>query len=405
MSDTRVSSAVNPWFALWFRPRAAIDAALARGPGATPLLIAVAAALFGAITALADNAALEAAWPGPRTWIVAAAAAAIIVALAVVGYYLNGWLLNAAAHLFAGRGTARATRAAVAWSVVPLLAVDLVVLASVWMWPGSAAPAGWQVAMSGVRVFASLWSLGLALSMLGHVQGFDGYRAFAALLIGSLLPALVIALLVRAFLLQPFNTPSGSMAPTLLNGDYVFAGKADYGYGRYSFPFDLFSFRGRILGHAPARGDVVVFRHNDQDWVKRIVGLPGETVQLQAGRLYIDGQMIERRAVAPDPDLLDALGKPMTAPTYEEQLPGGAAHLIVQLHGDDGPGSNTKPFDIPQDSYFVLGDNRDNSTDSRMAGVGFVAFDDLIGRADLIFFSRADAPPRPRFDRVGTRVR
>ncbi len=405
MSDAPSSSYANPWRSLWFRPRVAIEAALAQGQSATPLLIALTAALFSLIAAFPDKAALFASSREPATLATLAAVAAAIIVLATLGYYLNGWLLNAAAHLIAGRGSAAATRAAAAWSSVPLLAADLVALAFAWVSAGQAARPGWSVAISAGQLMASLWSLALVIAMLGRVQGFGKFRAFVAFLTGSIAPALLVALLVRVFLFQPFSTPSGSMAPTLLSGDYFFAAKPDYGYSRYAFPFDLFSFRGRIFAHAPKRGDVVVFRHNGQDWVKRIVGLPGESVQLKGGRLYIDGRIVERREVEPEPGLFDGFDRPLIAPTYEELLPGGAVHRIVQLQGDDGPASNTDLLKIPQDSYFMLGDNRDNSMDSRMSEVGVVPFENLIGRAELIFYSRAGAPASPRFDRVGARVR
>jgi signal peptidase I len=394
---------VHPWIALWFRPRAAIDAVLAGKYGATSLLIAVGVALVGVIAEFPGALALLGRPSGRDTLALEAVIALAVIVLAIIGYYVNGWILNAVAHGLGGRGTAPATRAASAWSSVPILAADVLAVGIAGV---AARGAGsLDVVATGTQAIASLWSLGLVIAMLGRVQAFGRFRAFVSLIGGSLAPALVVTLVVRSFLIQPFNVPSTSMAPTLVIGDYFFADKAKYGYSRYSFPFDAFAFEGRLLPHEPKRGDVVVFRHGQEDYVKRIVGLPGEKIQLKAGRLYIDGQVVERRRVTPDFTLTGLSDKPISAPTYEERLPGGGAHLILQLQGDDGPLSNTAVFDAPPGAYFVLGDNRDNSTDSRLSVFGYVPLENLIGRADVIFYSRDPEAATPRWERMGTRVR
>ncbi len=392
----------NPWLALWFRPRAAIDAVLAGNYGATSLAIVVAVALFSALAAVPGAPTLLAPAIGRHTMALVVAFVLALIGLAIVSYYLNGWILNAIAYVLGGRGTAAAARAAVAWSSVPVLAASLLALAIAVV---AASRDGGLAAAAVAQGVASLWSLGLIVAMFGRVQAFGWLRSVVTLVIGSLLPALVVALVIRSFLFQPFNVPGTSMAPTLQLGDYFFAAKADYGYSRYSFPFDLFAFQGRMLPHAPKRGDVVVFRHGEEDFVKRIVGLPGEKIQFIAGRLHIDGQEVERRRVTPDFTLAGPDGKPVTAPTYDEILPGGGAHRIIQLQGDDGPFSNTAVFEVPAGAYFVLGDNRDNSQDSRVTGFGFVPLGNLIGRADVIFYSRDPAAAAPRWERIGTWVR
>jgi signal peptidase I len=208
-----------------------------------------------------------------------------------------------------------------------------------------------------------------------------------------ILQALAIALVVRTFLFQPFNIPSGSMIPTLEIGDYLFVSKYSYGYSRYSFPFGFPPFQGRILGSAPKRGDVVVFklpRDNETDYIKRVIGLPGDKIEMKKGRLYINDQIVEREPIekAQTEDLYGHFGP---VPTYKETLPGGVTHTIIEIQGDDGFNDNAGPFIVPQGHYFMMGDNRDNSTDSRVpqdqGGVGYVPLVNVEGRAEMIFFS------------------
>jgi len=208
-----------------------------------------------------------------------------------------------------------------------------------------------------------------------------------------ILQALLIALVVRTLLFQPFNIPSGSLIPTLLIGDYLFVSKYSYGYSKFSMPFapDLFS--GRILSSDPKRGDIAVFklpRDGSTDYIKRVIGLPGDKVQMIEGRLYINGQVAERERVA-SIRTRDAFGREADVPTYRETLPGGIAYQIIERDGDRGFYDNTSVYEVPAGHYFMMGDNRDNSTDSRVAavdqGVGYVPLENFVGRAELIFFS------------------
>lgn len=227
--------------------------------------------------------------------------------------------------------------------------------------------------------------------------------------------ALLIAGLFRAFLFQPFWIPSASMKDTLLIGDFLFVNKMAYGYSSYSceIPFLKVSFcpiQGRIFASEPERGDVVVFRHpvNGSDFIKRLIGLPGDTVQMKGGVLYLNGQEVPQTPAGIFTETFEPQGPLGSLPRCEngpvgeggacqssrftETLPGGRSHSILNIDTNGGA-DNTGVFTVPEGQYFFLGDNRDNSQDSRfgqaIGGVGFVPAEYLIGRADRIMFSSA----------------
>jgi signal peptidase I len=203
----------------------------------------------------------------------------------------------------------------------------------------------------------------------------------------TVLYTLVVALVIRTFLFEPFNIPSGSMIPTLLVGDYLFVSKYSYGYSKHSVPFSLVPFSGRISISTPERGDVIVFKlpsDNKTDYIKRLIGLPGDTIRMQSGRLFINGNLIEREWVDEFP-YRDTEGSVRRPARYKETLPGGLVHYILE-EGDDRRLDNTREFLVPENHFFMMGDNRDNSLDSR-ADVGFVPEENLVGRAEFMFFS------------------
>ena len=201
--------------------------------------------------------------------------------------------------------------------------------------------------------------------------------------------AILIAVIIRSFLFEPFNIPSGSMKPTLQVGDYLFVSKYAYGYSRYSFPYGIVPMEGRTSDTPPDRGDIVVFKlpsNTSTDYIKRIVGLPGDVVQMKRGRLYINGKMVKRDKVGTI-EVRDHIGQPRKMTEYIETLPGGVQHRIIE-DSDNGPLDNTEKFTVPESHYFVMGDNRDNSQDSRVSMmVGMVPFENTVGRAERIFFS------------------
>lgn len=210
-----------------------------------------------------------------------------------------------------------------------------------------------------------------------------------------IIQALALAMVVRVLFYQPFNIPSGSMKSTLLVGDYLFVSKLSYGYSRYSLPFGLNLFSGRIFATPPARGDVAVFklpRDNSTDYIKRVIGLPGDEIQMRNGVLYINGQAVPKRRVA-DFVTREDDGPPRRIPRYEETLPNGVKYQVLDSE-PNGAFDNTGVFKVPANHYFMMGDNRDNSTDSRAQwGVGPVPFENFVGRAEIIFFSAAFDDP------------
>ena len=198
----------------------------------------------------------------------------------------------------------------------------------------------------------------------------------------------LIAIGIRTVAFEPFNIPSGSMIPTLLVGDYLFVSKYSYGYSRYSLPLSPPLFSGRIFGSLPKRGDVAVFklpRDTSEDYIKRIIGLPGDTIQMKDGQLYINGQQVQRTADGDYTD--DSDGPAIVLRRYIETLPNGVKHPILKA-SDDGPLDNTQEYHVPPGYVFAMGDNRDNSLDSRVLNaVGYIPEENLVGRAEVLFFS------------------
>ena len=214
-------------------------------------------------------------------------------------------------------------------------------------------------------------------------------------IIRTVIYALLIALILRVLLFQPFTIPSASMEPNLFEGDYVVITKYDYGYSRHSFPISLPEsiFSGRLLAREPRRGDVVVFKlprdtSGRTDYIKRLIGLPGDRIQVKQGVVYVNDEPIARKPMPPGvEDMGDGVIRPVRR--YQETMPNGMTYL-TNSYGDDGEADNTQVYRVPEGEYFMMGDNRDNSLDSRFpteVGVGFVPAENLEGPARMVLLS------------------
>jgi signal peptidase I len=240
-------------------------------------------------------------------------------------------------------------------------------------------------------------------------------KSFLRELASVIIPALLLAVAIQTFLYRPFRIPSESMKPTLLIGDYLFVSKYSYGYSHYSLPFSPPLFSGRIIATPPQRGDVAVFRlptDDTQDLIKRVIGLPGERIQMRAGVLHINGMPVGRKRI---PDYVDPEDDPpVPIERWRETLPNGVTHVTLSLV-NDGPLDDTPVYQVPAGHYFMMGDNRDNSTDSRvLSEVGYVPFENFVGRAEILFFSVGNGvsawqvwrwPTNIRWNRLFTWVR
>ena len=200
--------------------------------------------------------------------------------------------------------------------------------------------------------------------------------------------ALIIALIIRTFLFQPFYIPSSSMEPSLLVGDRLFVSKYSYGYSRHSLPFSPKIYNNRIFGKLPKRGDIIVFKtpaDNRTDYIKRLIGLPGDTVQIINRDLYLNDAKIEKESIK-NTTKINCGNEIIKANFFKETLPNGKKY--VSVYRKEGTMVNTDKFVVPEDHYFFMGDNRDCSKDSRfLSSVGYVNINNLVGKAQLVFFS------------------
>jgi signal peptidase I len=404
MTLTPDESARSPWITVWFSPRLTIERLVATRPAYfvwVLVILGAAASIYNQAAATGGAGYLQDLRLVP--YFVLASAG-----LGIVWLYVGAWLLSWIGRRLGGEASAQQVRTVYAWSMLPVILCCLIVLATGLAAENSALRSG-VIALL-VLVF-SIWSLVIFLLMLGRVQHFGFWRAVLTYLF-NLVVALAVAVFIRSFLYQPFNIPSGGMRPTLLVGDYIFVSKFSYGYSRFSLPFSPPLISDRIFASKPTRGDVVVFRFAKQniDYVKRLVGLPGDRIQMKQGVLYINDIAVKREPAPPNDADGDACGSARTdkIKRWREALPNGVSYETIDCL-DNGPLDDTGIYTVPPGEFFMLGDNLDNSSDSRMTSIGYVPFEDLIGRVSVIFFSRdtgaAGTAPRARAERVGMMVR
>lgn len=406
--DVSDAPAPSPWLSIWFKPRRIVERIRAIGFGWQVLLLA-ALGMISQITAqLILGFGLPSALPG---WGVAAAVILIGAATGILSLYVTACFLKWVGGWFGGRASMAMIRAALAWGGAPFAIAGTIclIIAIALAWSGLAGEPLFSVALNAILLALGLWALVLTLWVYGRVQEFGFWRTIASFALGSVALAAIVALLIRIFLFQPFSIPSGSMMPTLLIGDYVFVSKYAYGYSHYSLPFSPRLFSGRLLTSEPQRGDLVVFRlpkDDSIDYIKRIVGLPGDRIQMTGGVLQINGQPIKHERI--DDFVTEEGGAAKRVKRYRETLPNGVSYTVLDLT-DNGFYDNTPVYTVPPGHYFVLGDNLDNSTDSRvLSQVGYIPFENLIGRVAVIFFSidrdSNAARPMVRADRIGMAV-
>jgi signal peptidase I len=406
MTSMSSESVRSPWGTLWFSPRQTIEQIVATRPRHLVLVLAILgtiASFYGQIASLGGTAYLA-------DWRLALGFVLLSAIVGIVWLYLSALILKWIGLLLGGQAPALHLRAAIAWSTWPTILGFLLILVVGISSIGTASARQGAIALL-VAIFA-LWSLIVFLLMLARVEHFGFWRTIATYLL-NLIVALAIAVFIRTLLFHPFNVPSNAMVPTLLNGDYFFAAKFPYGYSRFSLPFSPPLFSGRIFSSEPERGDVVVFalpKDASTIYLKRVIGLPGDRIQMKDGLLYINDTPVKQERLADYPGTepcgsqADAIVK-----RWRETLPNGRSYETLDCF-DHGFYDNTSVYTVPAGHVFLLGDNRDNSTDSRaLSQVGYVPLENLVGRADLIFFSRnpgeAGAARGVRRERIGTTVR
>jgi signal peptidase I len=409
MSSTQEVSSQSPWISVWLQPRRTFEHIVADRPQRSVLLLASLGAISGFLAEFVGHGMTSLL----LDWRVLLGLAAMGAAVGILSVYVAAVVFKWIGRLMGGRASAAELRAVLAWCALPSILGSIIVLVSLVaqriLGGGSEAVPNWlSRLLLTIVVLCSLWSFIVLLLMFARVQGFGFWRTISAYVLGALILSLPVVLVIRTLLFQPFNIPSHSMAPTLLEGDYFFVSKFAYGYTHYSIPFSSPLFSGRIFGSEPARGDLVVFRlpkDGTTDYVKRVVGLPGDRIQMKQGLLYINDTPVRRERLA-DFAGGDNCGTDSAASVkrWREILPDGVSYETLDCV-DNGFYDNTTVYTVPPGQFFTIGDNRDNSTDSRvLSAVGYVPLENFIGRVVMIFYSSAAGPAGTavtRSERIG----
>lgn len=416
MSDT-VLQPMPPWsplLSIWLSPRRTIARLTTERPHPLILPLAVLGGFGAAINVLLSLGGADTL----LNWRVLLACLVLGGIVGIIELYVLAALASWAARRMGGQPTAPAMRAAFAFSAGPVILGLVLILTVVFGLHASghddllASPRiGLQIRI--LAVACGLWELVMTVLMLAEAAGVGLWRGVLIYAVMAYLVPKLVTLVVRTFLVQPFNVPATSMMPTLLVGDHVFVAKYAYGYSRHSLPFAPPLIAGRVMGTMPARGDVVVFRlpkDEDVDYVKRVVGLPGDRIKMQDGVLRINGEPVPRERL-PDIAGSGACGEAGgNARRWRETLPGGASYETLDCI-DGSFLDTTNETTVPPGHLYVLGDNRDNSTDSRLTSkFGTVPLENLIGRFGMIYYSLqsgegASSLSRIRTERIGTMVR